>query len=103
MKTPLTLWCAFEKSLGPALAILLWDMFYFNIPGVVSQLPEQLRKMMDVIEFAYAPFALTVLEAKTEIMRLRPKGMPEATASFRVEASVHMYNQRMSSYSRGER
>ena len=62
-------------------------MFYSNIPGVISQLPEQLRKMMDVIEVAYTPFALAVLVAKTEIMCLRTKGMPEATASFSVEAS----------------
>ena len=40
-----------------------------------------------------AAFGLTVSEAKTEIMCLRAKGMPEFTATFRVEATVQVYNQ----------
>ena len=35
----------------------------------------------------------TVLEAKTEIMCLRAKGMPESTATFSVEAAGQVYNQ----------
>ena len=40
-----------------------------------------------------AAFALTVSEAKTEIMCLRAKGMPESTATFSVEAAGQVYNQ----------
>ena len=38
-------------------------------------------------------FGLTVLEAKTEIMCSRAKGMPESTATFSVEAAGQVYNQ----------
>ena len=48
---------------------------------------EQLRKMMGVIVVVCAAFGLTVSEAKTEIMCLRAKGMPESTATFSVEAA----------------
>ena len=41
----------------------------------------------------YAAFDLTVSEAKTEIMGLRAKGMPESTATFSVEAADQVYNQ----------
>ena len=60
---------------------------------VVSQSPEQLRKMMEVIAVVCAAFGLAVSEAKTEIMCLRTKGMPESTAIFSVEAAGQMYNQ----------
>ena len=40
-----------------------------------------------------AAFDLTVSEAKTEIMCLRAKGMPESTATFSVEAASQVYNQ----------
>ena len=40
-----------------------------------------------------AAFGLTVSEAKTEIIRLRTKGMPEAIAKFSVEAAGQVYNQ----------
>ena len=43
-------------------------MLYADDAGVVSQSPEQLRKMMGgVIVVVCAPFGPTVLEAKTEI------------------------------------
>ena len=45
--------------------------------GVVSQSPEQLRKMMEVMVVVCAAFGLTVSETKTEIMCLRAKGMPK--------------------------
>ena len=61
--------------------------------GVVSQSPEQLRKMMGVIVVVCAAFGITVSEAKTEIMCLRAKGMPESTATFSVEAAGQVYNQ----------
>ena len=61
--------------------------------GVVSQSPEQLRKMMGVIVVVCAAFGLTVSEAKTEIMCLRAKGIPESTTIFSVEAAGQVYNQ----------
>ena len=67
-------------------------MLYADDAGVVSQSPEQLRKMMRVIVVVCAAFGLTVSEAKTEIMRLRTKGMPEHTATFSVEAADQVYN-----------
>ena len=38
-------------------------------------------------------FGLTVSEAKTEIVCLRTKGMPESTTTFSVEAAGQVYNQ----------
>ena len=68
-------------------------MLYADDAGVVSQSPEQLRKMMGVIVVVCAAFGLTVSEAKTEIMCSRAKGMPESTATFSVEAAGQVYNQ----------
>ena len=65
------------------LATPLWGMLYADNAGVVLQSPEQLRKMMEVIVVVCAAFGLTVSEAKTEIVCLRAKGMPESTAIFR--------------------
>ena len=42
---------------------------------------------MGVIEVVRAAFDLTVSEAKTEIMCLRMKWMPEPSATFSVEAA----------------
>ena len=75
------------------LATPLWGMLYADNAGVISQSPEQLRKMMEVIVVARAAFGLTVSEAKTEIMCLRAKGRPESTATFSVEAAGQVYNQ----------
>ena len=49
---------------------------------------------MGVIVVVCAAFGFTVSEAKTEIMCLRAKGMPESTATFSVEATGQVYNQR---------
>ena len=68
-------------------------MLYADDAGVVSQSPEQPRKMMAVIVVVCAAFGLTVSEAKTEIMCLRTKSMPESTAIFSVEAAGQVYNQ----------
>ena len=77
-----------EATVGEsALATPLWGMLYADDAGVVSQSPEQLRKMMGVIVVVCAAFGLTVAEAKTEIMCLRAKGMPGSTAAFSVEAA----------------
>ena len=68
-------------------------MFYADDAGVVSQSPEQLRKMVGMIVVVCVAFSLTVSEAKTEIMRSRAKGMSEATAIFSVETTDQVYNQ----------
>ena len=57
------------------------SMLYADDAGVVSQSLEQLRKMMGVIVVVCAAFGLTVSEAKTEMMCLHAKGMPESTAT----------------------
>ena len=71
----------------------LWSILYADAARVVSQSPEQLRKMIGVIEVVCAAFGLTVSEAKTEIMYLRAKGMAESPAIFSVEAAGRVYNQ----------
>ena len=48
---------------------------------------------MGVIVVICEAFGLTVSEAKIEIMCLRPKGIPESTAIFSVEAAGQVYNQ----------
>ena len=67
-------------------------MLYADDAGVVSQSPEQLRKMMGVIVVVCAVFGLTVSEAETEIMCLRAKRMPESIAIFSVEAAGQVHN-----------
>ena len=47
---------------------------------------------MGVIMVVCAAFGLTVSEAKTEIMSLRVKGIPESTAIFSVDAAGQGYN-----------
>ena len=68
-------------------------MLYADDAGVVLQSPEQLRQMMGVIGVVCAAFGLSVLEAKTDIMCLRTKGMPDSTAIFSVEAAGQVYSQ----------
>ena len=77
----------------PVLATSLLGMLYAHDAGVVLQLPEQSRKMMGVIMIVCAVFDLIISEAKTKIMCLRTKGMPEPTAIFSVEAADQVYNQ----------
>ena len=72
-----------EATAGePVLATLLWGILYADYSRVVSQSPEQLRKMMGVIVVVCVAFGLTVSEAKTEIMGLCTKAMPESTTTF---------------------
>ena len=68
-------------------------MLYVDDAEVVSRSLEQLRKMMGVIVVVCAVFDLTVSQAKTEIVCLRAKGMPESIAAFSVEAAGQVYNQ----------
>ena len=83
-----------EATAGePALAKSFWGMLYADDAGVVSQSPEQLRKMMGTIVVTCAAFDLIESQAKTEIMRLRTRGMPASTTIFSVEAAGQVYNQ----------
>ena len=83
-----------EATVGESvLATPLWGMLYADDTGVASQSSEQLRKIMGLIVVVCAAFGLTVSEAKTEIMCLRAKDMPESTATFSVEAAGQVYNQ----------
>ena len=61
--------------------------------GVVSQSPEQPRKMIGGIVVVCVAIGPTVSEARTEVMCLRTKEMPESTAIFSVEATSQVYNQ----------
>ena len=71
----------------------LWGMLYADHAGVVSQSPKQPRKMMGAVVVVSATFGRTVSGAKTEIMRLRTKGILESTVIFSVEAAGEMDNQ----------
>ena len=68
--------------------------FMLTMPGSSHNhlMTEQLRKTMGAIVVVCAVFGLTVSEAKSEIMYLRAKGMPESTAIFSVEAAGQAYN-----------
>ena len=74
------------------LATPLWGMLYADNAGIVSQSPEQLRKIIGSIVVVCAAFDLTVSEAKTETMCLRAKGMSESTALFSVRAAGQVYS-----------
>ena len=76
-----------------ALATPLWGMLDADDAEVVSPSPERPRKMIGVIVVVCAAFGFTALEAKTEIMSLRAKRMPESTATFSVEVAGQVYNQ----------
>ena len=77
-----------EATVGQSvLATPLWGMLYDDCAGVVSQSPEQLREIIGGIVAVCAAFSFTVSEAKTEIVCLRAKGMPESTVIFSVKAA----------------
>ena len=56
----------------------LWDMLYADGAGVVSQSPEQLRKMMGVIVVMCAAFGLIVSETKMRSCVYAGRGYPTA-------------------------
>ena len=60
---------------------------------VVSQSPQQLRKMMGGIVAVCAAFGLPCRKAQTEVVCLRTMRMPESTAMYSVEAAGQVYNQ----------
>ena len=76
-----------------ALATTLRGVLDADDARVVTESHKQLRKMVDVMVVVCATFGLAVSEANTEIMCLGTKGMPEATATCRVEAAGQVYNQ----------
>ena len=83
-----------EATAGESvLATLFWACLYADDARVVSQSPEQPRKITGVIVVVFAAVDLTVSKVKTEIMCLRTKRMPESTATFSVEAAGQVYNQ----------
>ena len=71
----------------PALVTPLWGVLYADGAGVISQIPKQLTKMMRLTVIVCTAFVLNASEAKTEIMCLCAKGMPESTAILSVEAT----------------
>ena len=83
-----------EETAGESvLAAPLWGILHAEDAGVVSESPEQPRKMMGVIVVVCAAFGFTISEVKPEIMCLRAKRMAESTATFSVEAAGQVYNQ----------
>ena len=83
-----------EATVGESvLATPLWGMLYADDAGVVSQSPEQVRKMRAMVVVVCAAFGLTISEVKTEVMCLRAKGMSESTALFSVKAAGQVYSQ----------
>ena len=71
-----------EATAGESVLVTpLWGMLYADDAVVVSQSPEQLRKMMGVDVVVCAAFGLIVSEAKAERVCSRAKGMPESTAT----------------------
>ena len=65
---------------APVMATSLWGILYDDDAGVVSQSPEQLRKIIGVIAVVCTEFGLTASEAKTEIVCLHTNGVPESAA-----------------------
>ena len=57
-----------------------------------QSLPKKLSRMKSLIVVVCAAFELNVPDAKTEIICLRTKGVPEATTILSVEAAGQMYN-----------
>ena len=88
-------WVTTTEEAAPTIS--LWGMLYIDDAAVVSQSPEQLSKMMVVIATVCTAFGLTVSEAKTEVMNLRTRRMPDAAATFSVEAAGQVYKQRYDS------
>ena len=86
-------WGRGEATAGESvLATPLWGMLYAGDAGVVSQPPEQPRKMMGVIVVVGVAFGLTVSEAKTEIICFRANGILESLATFNIETADQVNN-----------
>ena len=74
------------------MATPVWDMPYADGPGVASQSPEQLRKMMGVVVVVCAALGFAVPEVEAEIVCLRTKRMPGSATIFSVEVAGQVYN-----------
>ena len=62
-------------------------MLHADDAGVVSQSPEQPKKMVGVVMVVCAAFGFILSDAKTKIMCSPTKGMPKATIIFSKEAA----------------
>ena len=83
-----------EASTGEiALATSVQGVLCTDDAGVVSHSSEQLRKMVVMVVVVCELLSLTESEAKTEIMCLRTKGVPESIAILSVEATDQVYRQ----------
>ena len=69
----------------------VWSMLYADDACIVSQSPQGLAKMMEVIVEVCRAFALTVSAKKTETMRMPPPRTPRTMV--RVEAAGQTYKQ----------
>ena len=76
----------------PSLVTSLWGMLYADEAEIVSQSPDQPRKMMGVLVVVWAAFGLIVSKANTKVMCLRTKRMLEPTVILSVEAAFQVYN-----------
>ena len=102
-------WFAVEQGLrqGCVLAPLLLNIFFAAVINVAYTRFKADKGTMDalvhlrkkngvgVIVVVCAAFGLTISEAKTEIMCLRTKGMPESAATFSVKAAGKVPNDRV--------
>lgn len=76
----------------PASAALLWGILQADAT-IVSQLLEQLGKMMVVVVTMCADFSPTVSEASTEMACLQTREIPDAATAFSFEAAGEVYKQ----------
>ena len=86
----------FSTSMGPEPAIEyvhreVWGMLYADDACIVSQSPQGLAKIMEVIVEVCRAFALTVSGKKTETMCMPPPRTPQAMV--RTEAAEQIYKQ----------
>lgn len=69
--------------------------------AVVSKTLKKLEKIVIVIVTVCTASDLTATEAKTKIMYLRTKGMPDVAVACSVEAAEQVYKQAHGSYNAG--
>ena len=77
----------------PVLATPLLGMLYAEDAGVVSQSPEQLRRMMGAVVVVCVAFGFAVSEVNTETTCWRAKGVPKSAATFSVKAAGQVYKE----------
>ena len=78
----------------PALATSLWGMLYADDAGIISQSPEQLRKMMGVIVVVYGRrLASPYRRPRPRSCSYARRGWAKPAAIFSVEAAGQLHNQ----------